>query len=96
MSEKLPIGEWSVYPVGTPDGLLRLAIDDGSDEPPFLPGAARAHGGPFWPVSSAVVEAVPTTRSDGQGMYWTSKTEAAQAERAAREAIEAEREEGAK
>lgn len=93
MTDRLPAEEWSVYQVSTPDGHLRLAVLDGSEEPPFLPGAARAHGGPFWDLARAVVEAVPTTRSDREGMYWQTKAEAAEAERAATRFLEGDKKE---
>lgn len=77
----------TVYWVGDTDGKLRVAVDRGEDEPPYMPSAARAHGTTNWPAAVAIVGAVPTTKSDEKGMCWQDKKDAEKAARAAAKAL---------
>lgn len=59
-------------------GKLRILVLTGA-EPDYLPGAAKAHGGPLWPYTRAAVEAAPSAESDGAGLFWMSLDEAERA-----------------
>ena len=68
------------------EGRGRISYFPTEREPVYLPGAAKANGTRFWPVVVAIVRAVPTTQSDHEGLYWTSRDETERALAAARKA----------
>lgn len=86
MSEEL-----SFYEVHGSDGRLRIAVDDGSDEPPFMQSAGRcAPGSAMFRIVSAVALASNPER-DEHGLWWPTKLAAKKALAAARKAANAEK-----
>lgn len=68
------------------DGLLRILVDNGEDEPLCLPSVAKAHGTPLWPIVQAAVNAAPDAERDEHGLGWRSKASANKALAAAKRA----------
>lgn len=78
----------SLYMASPADGTLRIVVDQGEDEPPYLPSVFTLPAdSPLLPIVKAAVAADSgAVNRDKDGLFWMDKTSAVRAFKAAKRA----------